>query len=189
MLELKVGSISEEAELRIASLLKGLGVEQGLLDAFWVEDELLTDESPLANDMRAKSVAPALVAPYAQPRATATALFADHTTELDASEVSRLLASKEDWMLSMDRTFGIEIAFLSGMVGAGGEEVAWCPIPCARLCVLPLASYLGEHRYLASDLGEHRFWHLRRLPALPMRVGLLVGCMLPELHAHLRSRL
>lgn len=127
MLELRVASISEEAELRIAALLKGLGVEQGLLQGFWVEDELLADDTIVTNDARMKSVAPALLAPYAQPRSTASALFSDHPTELDASEVSRLLAAKEDWMISMDRTFLIEFSFLTGMLGAGGEQVVWAP--------------------------------------------------------------
>lgn len=81
MLELRVSSISEETELRVASLVKGLAVEQGLLQAFWVEGGLLLDDGGTSAEANLNTIAPSLVAPCAQPRATATALFADHTSE------------------------------------------------------------------------------------------------------------
>lgn len=100
------------------------------------------DDGATSAEAKQKTIVPSLIAPYAQPRATATALFAGHTRELEASEVSRLLSAKEDWLVSMDRTLSIEIGFLSGMVGAGGEEV----VLCLSSCLIGLSSLaLGDH--------------------------------------------
>lgn len=42
---------------------------------------------------------------------------------MDSSQVSKLLGSKESWLISMDKSLMIEISFLSAMLGAGGESV------------------------------------------------------------------
>lgn len=121
-IELRVSSVAEEAEMRIAALVKGVAVERKKLAAFWVESDLVGEFSgAFGTGGASQNVSHSLIKMYKQPRASATALFTDQG-DLDASEVSRLLASKESWLLSMDRTFAIEIAFLSGMLGSGGEE-------------------------------------------------------------------
>lgn len=172
MLELRVSFISDEVELRVAALLKGLAVQLGLLDGFWVEGDLIAEEASSTGDAK-RTLAPILVAAYAQPRATATALFADHGADLDASEVSRLLSSKEDWLLSMDRTFSIEIAFLTGMVGAGGEEV-----PCGpHVHIYLWALDLDGNR--SSDLGACRLPAIvaQELPSWMGPCPLILTCM------------
>lgn len=126
-IELRVGSISGEADLRIASLVKGVAVQRRKLEPLWVEAELLGEAS--ADPTGSQNVAHSLISAYRQPRASMSALFSD-SGDLDASQVSKLLAAQEGWLLSMDRSLAVEIAFLSGMLGSGGEQVPQlvCPI-------------------------------------------------------------
>lgn len=117
--ELRVGSISEEIELRISAAVKTKAVDDELLQPFWCENELVGKRSAYRTG---KSLDKALVTPLKAPRKKPTALF-EEQGDMGASEVSRLLASKESWLLSMDKSFALEISFLTGMVGNGGAEI------------------------------------------------------------------
>lgn len=122
-IDIKVASVADECDLRVAAVLKARAVQTGAIKPFWVEQELL-DGLKVGADKAGpkKKVAASLVGFMAVPRQRATALFEEHG-EMDSSEVARLLGSKEQWLLSMGNTFMVEIAFLSSMLGSGGESV------------------------------------------------------------------
>lgn len=101
-IEIRIESIGEECDLRIAALLKSRGVECGLLKPVCVESELL--EAPKTSSNR--KVVKSLVSAMAVPRQRASALF-EEQGEMDSSQVARLLGSKESWLLSMDRSFSV----------------------------------------------------------------------------------
>lgn len=86
---------------------------------FWCENDLIGKRTAYKTGT---TLDKALIAHLKAPRKKATALF-EEAGDMDASEVSRLLASKESWLLSMDKSFALEISFLTGMVGSGGADI------------------------------------------------------------------
>lgn len=119
-IDIRIGSVGEECDIRVVALLKARGVECGLLKRFWVESDLLEAAKNAGGNK--KTVVKSLVSAMAVPRQRASALF-EEQGEVDSSQVAQLLGQKESWMLSMDMSFLVEIAFLTSMLGTGGESI------------------------------------------------------------------
>lgn len=102
-IEIRVASVAEECDLRTASVLKARAVESGAIQPFWVEPDLLNGiKASGGSGGPKKKVAAGLVKFMAVPRQRGTALF-EEQGDLDSSEVARLLGSKGQWLLSMDK--------------------------------------------------------------------------------------
>jgi len=115
--ECRVSSSLEETNLKMGCLVKGLAVQQGDLNPLWVEDQLV----PADHSVGKGQVHVDLLKEVRVARALAESMVKDEG-ELSSDLVSEVLRNKESTLISLDRLFKIEIAFMRQMVGAAGEK-------------------------------------------------------------------
>jgi hypothetical protein len=148
---LKVTSLMEEVDVRVACALKSSAVACGDLVALLCEDDLVqngvigTKGQISADVLRACQVA---------RESCDETLMA--TTSLDGASVVAHLTKKEASLRSMDPTFCIEIRFFAGMVGAAGEKILEQNVvqllPTAKSAVSETDALSSLRRLQATDL-------------------------------------
>lgn len=137
--ECMVSSSLEETSLKLGCIMKGLAAEQGALAPLWVESQLV----PNGHSVGKGSVDPELLKEVTVARALAETMVKDEG-ELSSDMVSEVLRNKASILISLDRLFKIEIAFMMQMVGAAGEK---------RLLDEVLALLPSAKQYISLEAG------------------------------------
>lgn len=116
IIEAKVQSLTEECDLRAAVKLKGLAVDCGALPALFCEAMLIPARPRPKVKLDKDLLAPAVAA-----REMASNLLVGDSAK-DATTINNELTKRESALISMDRSFKVEIAFMSSMAGPTGEN-------------------------------------------------------------------
>jgi hypothetical protein len=154
-----VTSITEEASLRIAGVIKEYALKALSLSRWWCEDDVCgaaTQGYPTIT-----GVDPAILQPMEACRVAANALW-DTTENFDADSVKQLMRLKGPYLTSIDRTAAIEIEAFKALVGEKGGDVLQAkvlemlPTDEASAQTFRLDSFVGS---LNALMGTRRAGH------------------------------
>lgn len=114
-IEAKVQSLSEECELRASVKVKSYAVDAGLLQPLFCEAMLVGMRPTKAKN----KLAPELLSAYSAAREMANNLMDDSAK--DGATINAELAKRESALVSMVRSFKVEMSFMLSMAGSVGE--------------------------------------------------------------------
>lgn len=114
--DLAVATLSEELDLRIACLAKWAAREKGLIPPFLCEDSLI----PKNMKCPVPDVDQDILKAAKACRTHANKLM-DQDAAADADQLKSLLQSRQGFLMQLDKTCIVEITWLLGLIGEGGE--------------------------------------------------------------------